>query len=71
MKAKIIQGLVSRIICLTCTRNGKKDAELKVHFRIGKELSAEECGALGGVSIGTIDDLQVRAPGNCNVGADV
>ena len=39
MKAEIIQGSVSRIICLTQTRDGKKDGDLKVIFRLGKEMA--------------------------------
>jgi hypothetical protein len=42
MKAEIIQGLVSRIICLTQTTDGKKAADLKVIFRLAKEMTAEE-----------------------------
>jgi hypothetical protein len=83
LKAKIIRGLISRIICLTYFRkgtektNGKKDADLKVHFRLGKEMSAKEWMALGGVSAeamegaGSVSEFLIGALGNCNVGADV
>jgi hypothetical protein len=70
MKAEIIQGLVSRIICLTQTRDGKKDADLKGIFRLGKEMTAEERRGLGGYSSGVSIGVPSAALGNCNVGPD-
>ena len=59
-KAEIIQGLVSRIICLTQTRDGKKDANLKPNFRLGKEMTAEEWRALGGIPVESVSEFQAR-----------
>jgi hypothetical protein len=70
MKAEIIQGFVSRIMCLTQTRDGKKDADLKVIFRLGKEMTAEEWRGLGGIPAESVSALQARVPGNCNVSPD-
>jgi hypothetical protein len=70
MKAEIIQGLVSRIICLPQTRDGKKDADLKVIFRLGKEMTAEEWRGLGGIPAESVSDIQARVLGNCSVGPD-
>ena len=78
-KAEIMQGLISRIICLTHVKDGKKEADLKVHFRLGKEMSAKEWLGLGGIpakvveesGAGSVSDFLVGALGNCNVGADV
>ena len=81
MKAKIMQGLISRIICLTYFRDGKragsrpgkKDADLKVHFRLGKEMSAKEWAAFRGLSAeavegaGSVKDFLDGARGNRNV----
>jgi hypothetical protein len=58
MRAEIIQGLVSSIICLTQTRDGKKDADLKVIFRLGKEMTAEEWQGLGGIPAGSVSEFQ-------------
>jgi hypothetical protein len=60
MKAEIIQGLVSRTICLTQTRDGKTDAHLKVIFRLGKKMTAEEWRALGGIPAESASDFQAR-----------
>ena len=38
-------------------RDGKKDADLKVHFRLGKEMSAKEWMALGGVSAEAVEGV--------------
>jgi hypothetical protein len=63
-------------------RDGKKDADLKVHFRLGKEMSAKEWMALGGIpseaiegaedvgGSGSVDNFIAGVLVNCNVGPD-
>jgi len=60
LKAQIIQGLLSRIICLTQTRDGKKDADLKVIFRLGKEMTAEERRGLEGIPAESVLEFEAR-----------
>jgi site-specific DNA recombinase len=74
LKVELMQALITRIICITYLGDGgrKKDADLKVYFRLGKEMSKREWLKLGGfspelVGNGSVADLLASDSGQRTV----